>query len=161
MVALGTARTLGSFALVGACIAASDRTAASLWLVDANEQQVDRCISLSGRPTGVVWAADGQRVYVSECDAATVAAVDPISGEVQERFAVERHPEGLALANGRKLLLVANSTTHNVSLVDLVVKLQRKTSAAEVNEALRSAAAGPLAGLVVALPSSQSPELET
>jgi glyceraldehyde 3-phosphate dehydrogenase len=38
--------------------------------------------------------------------------------------------------------------TPNVSLVDLVVKLGKKTSAAEVNDALRAAAAGPLAGIL-------------
>ncbi len=147
MVTLGTARILGPIALLGACllgaradqgqparwhsphdvafspdgarIAASDRTAATLWLVDTGEKQVERSVSLRGQPTGVVWSADGQRVFVSECGAATVAAVDPIRGEVLQRYEVDRHPEGLALAGGRKLLLVANSTTHSVSLVDL------------------------------------------
>lgn len=38
--------------------------------------------------------------------------------------------------------------TPNVSLVDLTVRLEKKASAAEVNDAFRAAAAGPLAGIL-------------
>ncbi len=103
----------------GTTVAASDRTAASLWLVDAAEKRVVHRIALHGEPTGVAWAADGQRVYVSEFGAGTVAVLDPVEGQVLRRFGVGKHPEGLALAGKRNLLLVANATTHNVSLVDL------------------------------------------
>ncbi len=147
MVAIATPKILVSFSLAGLCllgtqadsgqkevwhspysvafspdgtrIATSDRTAASLWLVDTEKQRVGRQVELQGKPTGIAWSTDGQRVFVSECGASTVAEVDPIKGTVLRRFAVDRHPEGLALAPRRNLLLVANTTTHNVSLIDL------------------------------------------
>ncbi len=108
-----------AFSPDGSLVATSDRTAASLWLVNATEKQVERRVALHGEPTGVAWAADGRRVYVSEFGAGTVAVVDPVKGEVLRRFTVDRHPEGLALAGKHNLLLVANATTHCVSLVDL------------------------------------------
>jgi DNA-binding beta-propeller fold protein YncE len=108
-----------AFSPDGTLVAASDRTAASLWLVDTTAIRVSRRVALRGEPTGVAWAADGRKVFVSEFGASTVAVVDAIKGEVLDRFAVGRHPEGLALASKRKLLLVANATTHCVSLIDL------------------------------------------
>ena len=38
--------------------------------------------------------------------------------------------------------------TPNVSMIDLTVKLERATTAAEINDAMRTAAAGPLAGIL-------------
>ncbi|MAG58968.1 MAG: hypothetical protein CMJ83_21990 [Planctomycetes bacterium] len=108
-----------AFSPDGTMVATSDRTAASLWLVDTANKQGPRRVALHGEPTGVAWAADGRHVYVSEFGAATVAVVDPVEGAVLSRFAVGKHPEGLALASKRRLLLVANATTHCVSLVDL------------------------------------------
>ena len=69
-----------AFSPDGSLVATSDRTAASLWLVNATEKQVERRVALHGEPTGVAWAADGRRVYVSEFGAGTVAVVDPVKG---------------------------------------------------------------------------------
>lgn len=134
LVALGLAATLAApggrassepwhspydlaFSPDGTRVAVSDRTGSALWLIHADRFVVEKRVVLQGRPTGVAWSGDS--IFVAEFGAGTVAVVDANKGVVRRRVSVDRHPEGVAVAEKRGLLLVANPTTHRVSLVDL------------------------------------------
>lgn len=107
-----------AFSPDGIELAVSDATAGCLVVIAVPSGRVAREIPLRGRPLGVSWSRDGERIHVAECSAGTVAEV-AASGEVLRRFRVGPRPVGLAEAPRRGLLLVADSGTHSVSLVDL------------------------------------------
>ena len=65
-----------AFSPDGSLVATSDRTAASLWLVNATEKQVERRVALHGEPTGVAWAADGKHLWVSLSGVHEIAKLD-------------------------------------------------------------------------------------
>ena len=102
----------------GKMLAVSDHTAGVLVLVDVVAGKPAREVALQGKPSGVVWAPDG-KVYVAEYGVGTVAEIDAAAGKVLRRFAVGLRPMGLAIAPKKQLLLVANTVTDDVSVVDL------------------------------------------
>ncbi len=107
-----------AFSPDGNLLAVSDHTAQALVIVDASTGRVTGQTHLRGRSAGVAWSADGRAVYVAEHTAGTVARVE-LSGKIARRFRVGARPVGLALARGRGRLLVADSATRAVSIVDL------------------------------------------
>ena len=109
----------------GALLAASDRTAGTLAVIDTADTKVARQVPVAGEPTGVVWSADGRAVFVAEYATGGVAEIDPKAGKVVRRFAVGPRPVGLALAPKRNLLLAANSAMDSVSAVDLATGKER------------------------------------
>ena len=101
----------------GALLAVSDRTAGAAVIIDTAQAKVLKQVPLN-EPTGVAWS-DDSHVFVSEYRAGTVAEIDPAAGQVLRRFKAGSGPMGLAAAAKRKLLVVANSTAHTVSVVSL------------------------------------------
>ena len=96
----------------------SDRSAGCLVIVNVKTGAVVREVPLRGEPTGLVGGPEGRSVFVSEYGAGSVARVDVSNGKVIGRWPVGRRPMGLALLEGRNKLLVANTTSHDMSLVD-------------------------------------------
>lgn len=107
-----------AFSPDGSLLAVSDHTAEALVMVDVSTGRVTGQIPLRGRPAGVVWSADSRAVYVAERTAGTVAEVGR-AGRITRRFRVGAAPTGMALARGRRRLVVADSATHTVGIVDL------------------------------------------
>ena len=70
-----------AFAPDGDTLVVSDRTAAVLYVVDAEAGEVTRSIPLRGAPMAVAWGK-GRRVYVAEYDNGTVAEVQTRTGKV-------------------------------------------------------------------------------
>ena len=114
-----------AFSPDGKYLAASDRTAGVLSLVDVSAGVIARHVALRGEPTGVVWSERDDHVYVAEFDAGSVAEVAAGSGRVVRRFKVGLRPLGLAIVPGKGLLLAANSATHTVSVLDMKTGIER------------------------------------
>jgi len=108
-----------AFSPDGKMLAVSDRTGASLAILDADTTKISNKVALNGEPTGVAWKADNSAVFVSETGAGTIAEVDPKGAKVNRRFPVDARPIGLAVANKKNLLVVCNDGTDSVSLIDL------------------------------------------
>ncbi|MBI4601158.1 MAG: c-type cytochrome, partial [Planctomycetes bacterium] len=114
-----------AFSPDGKLLAASDRTAARVAIIDPSGPKLLREVPLAGQPTGLVWAPEAPRLFVAEYDAGTVAEVDAAEGKVLRRLAVGLRPMGVALAPRRGLLLAANTVTDDVSVVDLATGKER------------------------------------
>jgi len=99
-------------------MAASDHTAGAAVFIDAATGKVMCDVPLHGKPAGIVFSADGRLTYVAECMAGTVAEIDG-DGNVTRRFNVGPWPTGVAMAPKRGWLLVTDSATDSVSIVEL------------------------------------------
>jgi DNA-binding beta-propeller fold protein YncE len=106
-----------AFSPNGKLLIASDRTAGAAVVIDVAGAKIAKQIAVD-QPTGVVWV-DDSRAWVSEYGAGNAVEIDPAAGQVLRRIKVGPGPIGLAVAPKRKLLLVANSHTHDVSVVNL------------------------------------------
>ena len=95
----------------------SDRTAGVVVFVDLASGTAVAEVPLHGEPTGLVISPDGALLYASEYDSGTVAEIDVRSRSVRRRFRVGLRPLGLAL--GGRSLVVANTVTNDISIVDL------------------------------------------
>jgi YVTN family beta-propeller protein len=106
-----------TFSPDGAQVAVTDSSGGRLWLTSLETLEA-RSVALHGAPQGVAWASQGQ-LFVAEFGASSVAEIDADRGLVRRRAEVGRYPCGLALAEGRGFLLVANGFSHTVSVLDL------------------------------------------
>lgn len=113
-----------AFSPDGRELAVSDRTAGALVVIDVRLGKVVREVRLRGEVTGVVWSPDSSSVYVAEYTSRSVAEINR-SGKIVRRLQVGSGPVGLALAPKRGLLLVGNSSSDTVSLMDLATGRQR------------------------------------
>jgi DNA-binding beta-propeller fold protein YncE len=105
-----------AFSPDGKLLAVSDRTAKSLVFFDVAGKKIACEAELKGGGNAVAWAADGSKVYVAEYEADSVAEVDA-SGKVLRHLPTGVRPVGVALKGG--LLVVANSFTDNVSIINV------------------------------------------
>ncbi|RJO65822.1 MAG: hypothetical protein C4523_15280 [Myxococcales bacterium] len=69
-------------------------------------------------PYDVILDADGQTAYVSNWGGDSVSVVNTATMAVTAEVAVERHPEGMALAENDAYLVVANSDDDSLSVID-------------------------------------------
>ena len=102
----------------GKWLAVSDRTAGMLLVVDPLKAKVVKEASGLNQPAGVVLGLNGQ-VLVSEYASQTVAEVDAANGQVVRRITVGHGPMGLAVAPKKNFLIVCNSNSNDISLVDI------------------------------------------
>jgi DNA-binding beta-propeller fold protein YncE len=108
-----------AFSPDGKLLAVTDRTQGTLILIDVEARKIRQTIPLTGAAAGVTWCASDQSLYVTEYGMGTVAQIHMSDGHVMRRLEVDRHPQGLALASKRELLIAANNTTDRVTLTDL------------------------------------------
>ena len=103
-----------------AWVAAVDRGAGTVALVDATAVAVRRTISLGTHPRAAVWdAADPRWLYVSMEDDDAVAVVDRTLGVLNHTVAVGRIPAGLAVSRLRRELTVMHRIDAAVTLLPL------------------------------------------
>ena len=107
-----------AFSPDGKTLAVTDRTAGAIVLIDPATAKVVQQVPLNSEPACVAWKGDSSGMFVSELGARTVAELDR-SGKILRRLNVDARPMGLAVANKRNLLVVCNSGTDSVSLMDL------------------------------------------
>ena len=101
-------------------VAAVDRAAGTVALVDADSAQVRRTIAVGTHPRAAVWdAADPRWLYVSLEDAGAVAVVDRTLGIVNHTVPVGRLPAGLGVSRLRHELAVLHRIDGDVTLVPL------------------------------------------
>jgi len=112
-----------TFSPDGTQVATTDSTGGRLWLVSTEAHEA-HALALRGAPEGVLWTSAG-RLFAAESGAGSIAEIDAKRGEVVRRAAVGRYPRGLAVAEERGLLLVANSVTNTVSILDLADLTER------------------------------------
>jgi DNA-binding beta-propeller fold protein YncE len=102
-----------------AWIAAVDRAAGTVALVDAEARVVRRTLALGGHPRTCVWdAADPRWLYVAVEDDGAVAVVDRTLGLVATRIPVERMPSGLAVSAAASELYVAHRIDGDLTVID-------------------------------------------
>ncbi len=110
-------------------IAAVDRAAATVTLLDADTSQVRRVIPLGTHPRACVWDATNPRwLYVAVEDDGAVAVVDRTLGAVVATIDVGRLPSGLAVSGERNELYVTHRIDGDLTIVDL----DNRTVAADV-----------------------------
>ncbi len=101
-------------------IAAVDRTAATVSLVDATSGTVRRSIAVGTHPRAAVWDAwDPRWLYVSLEDDGAVAVIDRTLGVLHHTVSVGRLPAGLAVSRLRDELAVAHRIDGVVSVLSL------------------------------------------
>ena len=101
-------------------IAAVDRGAATVTLVDADTRQPRRVLAVGTHPRSCVWdAADPRWLYVALEDDGAVAVVDRTLGKVAATIDVGRLPAGLAVSGRRSELYVAHRIDGDITVVDL------------------------------------------
>jgi len=108
-----------AFAPDGELLAASDRTAGAVALIDPAAGKLVRTVALEGPVTGVVFSADGKKLYAAEFDHGRVAEIDPASGKVIRRLSAGPYPQNLALAPEKGLLLVAGWGSDQLLAIDI------------------------------------------
>jgi hypothetical protein len=101
-------------------IAAVDRAAATVSLVDATSGQVRRIIALGTHPRAAVWDAWNPRwLYVSLEDDGAVAVIDRTLGVLHHTVPVGRLPAGLAVSRLRDELAIVHRIDGVVSVLPL------------------------------------------
>jgi len=75
---------------------------------------------LEGNPRGLRLSPDGRTLAVAVAGADVVAILDPGSLEVRQTIPVGSGPAGLAFSSAAPLLVVANSESGDISVIDLV-----------------------------------------
>jgi YVTN family beta-propeller protein len=68
-------------------------------------------------PSHAIVSADNSRLYVSNFNSNTVAVYDIDSGKVMATLPAGRHPDGLALSQSQNYLLVLNSESGDVTVI--------------------------------------------
>jgi YVTN family beta-propeller protein len=106
------------------------RDSSTLWVADAFGHSVARVDLKTGKPVAeIALGADSypyevaldesrQRVYVSLWGKAEVAVIDTTKNEVVARWATQEHPNEMLLAQGGKILYVANANRNTVSVLN-------------------------------------------
>ncbi len=105
-----------AFSPDGRLLAVADTTAGSIALADIAKGAVARRVAVSS-PMAVAWV--GRRVYATEFTSDAVAVIAAVGGNVVRRMRVGAYPRGLAAAPTGRALLVANTGSRDVSVVDL------------------------------------------
>jgi DNA-binding beta-propeller fold protein YncE len=101
-------------------IAAVDRSAGAVALVDADTGAVRRSITVGTHPRSAVWdARDPRWLYVSLEDEGAIAVVDRTLGVLHHTVAVGRLPAGLAVSRQRRELAVLHRIDARVSLLPI------------------------------------------
>ncbi|MDP9001339.1 MAG: hypothetical protein M3O46_14655 [Myxococcota bacterium] len=101
-------------------IAAVDRGANDVALVDAETHQLRRAIALGSHPRACVWDAVNPRwLYVALEDEGAVAVIDRTLGQVVSSIDVGRLPSGVAVSGDRRELYVTHRIDGDVTVVDL------------------------------------------
>ncbi|MGD0526779.1 MAG: multiheme c-type cytochrome [Polyangiaceae bacterium] len=101
-------------------VAAVDRTAATVSLVDATTGKIARSIAVGTHPRAAVWDAwDPRWLYVSLEDDGAVAVIDRTLGVLHHTVSVGRLPAGLAVSRLRDELAIAHRIDGDVSVLPL------------------------------------------
>jgi len=104
----------------GVWLAAVDRQAGTVALVDAATRVVRRTIPVGTHPRSAVWnAADPRWLYVTLEDAGAVAVIDRTAGVLSQTVPVGRIPGGLAVSRLRPDLYVTHRIDQQVTTVSL------------------------------------------
>lgn len=104
-------------------IAAVDRGANNIALIDAETHQLRRAIALGSHPRACVWDAVNPRwLYVAVEDEDAIAVIDRTLGQVVSSINVGRLPSGLAVSSDRRELYVTHRIDGDVTVVDLDVR---------------------------------------
>jgi DNA-binding beta-propeller fold protein YncE len=113
----------------GAMLAAVDRTASTVSLVDPDRPTLQQTIHVGTHPRACVWdAANPRWLYVALEDDGAVAIVDRVLARVVYTIPVGRLPSGLAVSSSRRELYVP----HRIDGVLTIVDLHERTVAADV-----------------------------
>jgi DNA-binding beta-propeller fold protein YncE len=103
-----------------AWIAAVDRAAGTVTLVDAYTNVVARTIAVGNHPRAAVWSASNPRwLYVALEGGDAIAIVDRTMGVLAQTLPVGRMPSGLAVSRKRNELYVTHRIDPKISIVDL------------------------------------------
>lgn len=105
-----------AFSRDGKTLAVADRTAREVVLVDATDAAVIGRVALDSRVGTVAYAAD--RLLATCYDSADLAVIDPIAMKLVRRVRVGAYPHGIAVARKRGFVLVGNTATADVSVMD-------------------------------------------
>lgn len=101
-------------------IAAVDREAGTVSLVDATTRSLARTIPLGTHPRAAVWDGwDPRWLYVSMEDDDAIAVIDRTAGALHHRVRAGRLPAGLAVSRRRHELTVLHRIDAKVTLVPL------------------------------------------
>lgn len=101
----------------GRLLAVSDRTANNVTLFSG--ERIAGQAALEAQAGAVAWKPDGSGLYVTEYQKHAVAEINPADGKIVRRIRVGAYPIGLAVAARRGLLIVGNTGSHDLSLIDL------------------------------------------
>ncbi len=103
----------------GKWIAASDRTARALVLIDTASGKVAREVAIGGQAGAIAWSADSSKVYVADYDNGTIDEVGVADGKVLREIEVGPYPNAVALAPRKGLLLASSTGLNFISAIDL------------------------------------------
>jgi DNA-binding beta-propeller fold protein YncE len=130
-VAVGTDIRSVALSPDGKWVAAVDRGAGTVALIDGDSRNVMRVLTVGGHPRSAVWdAANPRFVYVTVEDAGAVVVIDRTAGVVSQTVPVGRIPGGLAVSRQRRELYI----THRID--QLVTTVSLTTFAVDGNVAL-------------------------
>ncbi len=109
----------------GKTIAVSDRTAGAVALIDKASGKVRASAPLT-KPGGLAWSADSASVFAVDYQNACVAQISAADAKIARKMPVGFYPTGVAVANKKQVLLVANGPMNDVSLIDLTSGKEKK-----------------------------------
>jgi hypothetical protein len=133
----------------GAWVAAVDRGAAGVALIDADSRVVKRIIPVGTHPRSAVWdASDPRWLYVTLEDEGAVAIIDRTLGVLKQTVPIGRIPGGLAVSARRPVLYV----THRIDAMVTTVSLPGLTVLGNVTLADQPAPVGEDAGTAAKVP---------
>jgi hypothetical protein len=110
-------------------LAAVDRAAAAVALLDANTGTVMRTLTLGTHPRAAVWdSANPRWLYVAVEDDDAVTIVDRTKGALDRSMPVGRLPSGVAVSKKRREVYV----THRIDAAVTVIDLGTRTAVQDV-----------------------------
>ncbi len=110
-----------------------------LWDTTRGEEVGRVAFDLSSRPYDVVLSPDGSTAWISLWADAAVAVVDVNEAELLDVIAVGKNPEGLTLSPDATRLIVSNSDSDSLSVIDTTLAEVVNTHWIVAEDALRGA----------------------